>query len=96
MADNQAAEQLLRWIHRAFTPVTAASLQKAVLSTGSRPAGPVPPRVWIVWSYPPLHAAGRQVELVTADEQRAMRLASSSPRLVAEALDVEDTGDGHE
>jgi hypothetical protein len=77
---------LLRAIRRAFSQPTTAQLRLV-----TKPAGAVPTRVWIVWRQLPFSST-RTIELVTADEQRAIRLAASQVWLRAEALDVEDAG----
>lgn len=58
--------------------------------SGVKP-GMVPPRVWIVWRTP-MFGTVKGIELVTASEDRALRLAASSTWLRAEAVAVEDAG----
>jgi hypothetical protein len=49
-------------------------------------------KIWIVWRTAEgiFAPSTRKVELVTADENRAMKLAASSPYMYAEELEVED------
>jgi hypothetical protein len=49
-------------------------------------------KIWIVWrtSGNIIALTSKKVELVTADEDRAMKLAASSPYMYFEELEVED------